>query len=290
MAIPNEILGSINNIRPMSQSASRLMNIVADPEYDCQDIIDVVAMDAVLTAKLLRMVNSVAFGLRVPIDTVARAVPYLGERMIVGVSLGLCASHLYSRPLTGYESEEGALWTHCLRAAIAAREIARYAKDKTILDVAYTGGVMHDIGKSVISIYLEGSPRKIVQGADSGKFTDYLEGERQILGTDHCEVGAAVAAHWRLPASLTAVVRHHHQPSCSPPEHRALTYAVHLGDFVAMMGGTGTGADTLMYRIDENYKDYISISAKELELVVFNTGQEYEKIVSSMFDGQKTAL
>ncbi|MBI9076747.1 MAG: HDOD domain-containing protein [Desulfatibacillum sp.] len=287
MAIPPDIKDSIAKIKPLSQSAVRLMSVMADPDHTVGQIAAIVESDPILTGNVLRVVNSPAFGLRAKISTVSRAVSYTGGNMVVGLALHLCASGIFNHPLEGYESQRGALWRHCLLTAIASREIARFSSGKTDPEVAYTGGLLHDVGKAIMSGSLGNSAREIVAAADAEKTTDFVAGELAAVGTDHTEVGQAIAKHWSLPDPLLEVIRYHHAPSKAHEKYRPLVYAVHLGDFIAMMGGTGTGADTLLYNLDHDYKKFINVSAGELEKVILDSGQEYQQVVESMFGSEE---
>ncbi len=285
MPIPAEILKKANNLRPLSQAASRLLEMVNNPQHNMKEVVKIVELDSVLTANVLRVANSAAFARSSSVFTIDRALNVLGEKMVVGIALGICAAQLFETPLAGYGSEAGELWRHCLRCAIAAREIAGFAKVEVSPDIAFTAGILHDLGKAVISSFLEGHTGELAAGADSGIFTDFVEAERETLGTDHAEVGGVLAAHWNLPDCLTQVMNHHHEPRHASQACRGLVYVVHLGDFVAMMMGSGTGADTMVYTIDELYRDYVKISRKELEKVLLRTGTEYEKTASIAFAG-----
>lgn len=283
MPIPADILRSVRDLKPLSQSAARLLQLMGQPDHDFAQIIRVVEHDAVLTAKILRIVNSAAFALRSPVSSVSRAVPFLGTQTIVGIALETCSAHVFNDALTGYESERGALWRHSLRTALAAREIASFTTDSISPDEAFTAGILHDIGKSVISSYLQGQAHELLQATDIGQVKDYLEAERGQLGTDHCEVGAELGAQWNLPASLCEAIRWHHVPSQSDKTYRSLVYGVHLGDFLAMMAGVGTGTDTLVYQLDEHYQEVVPLEARELEVVSLVTEVEFEKAVELIF-------
>ena len=252
-----------------------------------RELVKIIEVDGVLTSHVLRVANSAAFARPVPVATIDRALPLLGERLVIGIALGVCAVQLYEDPLDGYASERGALWRHSLRCAIAAREIAPFCRTEVFPDLAFTAGIVHDLGKAVLSSYLESASAEITSSLDKGVFTDYLDAERETLGTDHAEVGAAVGSRWNLPPALIRVMQHHHLPSGADEAFRPLLYAVHLGDFAAMMAGIGTGADTMVYNIDQHYKDYVKISGKELERVMLRTGDEYERIVAATFDAQE---
>ena len=275
----DEVIKNVKRIKPLSQTAMKLMDVLADPEHGIDDIRRIVETDSALTANILKYVNSSAFGLRIEISTVSGALPYVGDKMVMGIALGLAAGDMYGDALEGYDGERGVLWRHCLRTAIASREIAMYSKWSINAEIAYTGGILHDIGKAVISHFLEGSVKTLIDYNETGQVSDYIAGEMKELGTDHTEVGAMIAKHWRLPDPLFEIISHHHYPQEAKEAFRPLVYAVHLGDFVAMMAGSGTGADSMMYEIDETYKDFYDINDKILEEIYIRTEKEFERSV-----------
>ncbi len=115
---------------------------------------------------------------------------------------------------------------------------------------AYTAGLLHDIGKVALSDSLTPYSSEIIAGLGKGENGDFAGSERRVLHMDHAEAGWLLAQQWNIPDSICAVVRYHHAPENAPEEHRELCIAVHIGDILAMLGGYGTGADTLSYRID----------------------------------------
>ncbi|MBU0753956.1 MAG: HDOD domain-containing protein, partial [Planctomycetes bacterium] len=121
---------------------------------------------------------------------------------------------------------------------------------------------------------------------DSQDISDYLEGEKNFLGIDHCAVGKALAERWQLPKVLVSPIAHHHHPEDSEEKDRALVYAVHLGDILAMMGGSGTGADSLGYSINPDYTNYLNISAEGIGLVMLNVMTEFKKTMK-MVSGEE---
>ena len=281
-----EIAARAKAVPLLSQSVLHLLDLMDDPEHSVQDVRRVVETDAGLTAHVLKVVNSASFELRYPVDTLDRAVSLLGDKAIMGIALATSSSHLYDRPLAGYESERGQMWEHSLKTAIAARETARFALEETDAGLAYTGGLLHDLGKSIISEFLQGTAASLVAQIDGQKTTDYLAAERSVLGTDHCAVGAALAKHWGLPPMLGASMRYHHAPADAEAPRRSLAYVVHLADMIAMMGGVGTGADSLLYGLDERYATYVDLSPGDLERLMFKVSLEFEKTKASVFGSE----
>ncbi len=239
------ILRAINSTPLLSHSASQLLKVTADPEHELADVIQIVKCDSILTARLLRVVNSTAYDLLHPINSIDRAVAYLGIRVVAGIAIAESTSGLFNKPLDGYDGDGGGLWKHDLFCAIASRSVAGHAREECNKDLAFTSGLLHDIGKATLSEFLKGTSQSAVGNISESKTADYLSAEEEILGLNHARVGYELAKHWHLPEEILAAILHHHQPAGAPEPLRTMVYAVHLGDILVMMGGYGTGSDNM---------------------------------------------
>lgn len=287
MTSKEQILEAVRQVPLLSPNASRLLQLAAQADHELGDFIDIVKCDAALTARVLRVVNSAVYGLLNPITTIERGVSYLGERMIVCIALGDSAGKMFQKPMAGYEASAGDLWKHDLLSAIAAREVARHSRQDIGIDLAFTGGLLHDIGKGVMTDFLTGSAVDLVGDIARGELVDYVDGERKLLGLDHAEIGLELAKCWDLPAPLRYVIGFHHRPAEVPEEFRALVYSVHLGDIVAMMCGCATGSDAMQYQLDQGYPDYIALESKDLPLIMLQSQEEYAKAEASLNGSHK---
>ncbi len=192
----DEILAAIGRAPMLSVGAVRIIDLAARADHELDDIIGLVKNDAPLTAKLLRIVNSPVYGLLEPATSVERAVSYLGENTVVSIVLEDTLGPYLSRPLDGYQSAGGDLWRHDLRVAIAAKEIALLNRNRCQPDTAFTAGLLHDIGKSVLSGFLKDEYHRIIDELMTRAIPDYTAGEREHLGIDHAEVGYTLAENW----------------------------------------------------------------------------------------------
>ncbi len=290
MAVKDNILEEINHIPPLSESAEKLIQMMGNPDHDVQSVLQIVQTDAALTTKVLTVVNSAAFSLSEPITSIARAVSYLGDKKILSIALEFCVNDLFQKPLEGYEGKQGALWEHNLCVAIAAKEIACFAKSETSPDLAYTGGIMHDIGKSILSGYLKGKVAECITEIEDGNASDYLAAEEKILDTNHCIVGSNMARSWGLPSPLPEIIEHHHHPADAEKNIRCLVYAVHLGDIIAMTVAADMGSDVLQYRLDNNYNEFIDISPEIMPKIMLKVADEYNKTKSLLLGERGTTL
>ena len=264
-----EIVKKVQSIKPLSDSAMRLLETVNKDDYDMATVSAIVERDPGLTANVLKVVNAPAFGLGQNITSVARAVSFLGEKTIVAIALGSCSPSVLNAELEGYASERGEMWEHSLCTAIAAREVARFAKGQLALDQVFTAGILHDIGKAVISEYLSGKVEDMLRQIEKEEAPGFVEAERKELGGDHTLVGYVLARHWKLPDPLQQAILHHHRPEGAEEQWRPIVYSVHMGDILAMMAGFATGADALQYTFDDGYDQYISMNEQDLRTSFF---------------------
>lgn len=273
-----EILQTVRALPSISSSASMLLKVAGDPDHDRSDVVDVVKCDTALTAHLLKVVNSAAMALRVEVYSIDRAISILGEDVVISIALADAASHLFNCVLEGYEGGKGSLWRHDLYTAFATKKISTHAYRDVCSEIAFTSGLLHDMGKAIISDFLKDTSSAVVTAIEKGIYPDYATAEREIAGMDHSEVGYELAQHWRLPEPIPAIIRHHHEPESSGSEERAIVYSVHMGDMIAMMSGHGTGADSMQYELNPNYPVYIDLSSEELELILLEIDGEFRQM------------
>ncbi|RJP75504.1 MAG: HDOD domain-containing protein [Desulfobacteraceae bacterium] len=287
MSNVDEIMAKARQMPLLSSASTRLLALLGDEDHGLSDVAKIIETDAALTARILQIVNSAAFGLRQSISTVAAAVPYVGEKLIVSLSINQSAPQVFNRPLIGYESQRGELWEHGLRTAIAASALSSKSRKEIQAGVAYTAGILHDIGKSVLSKFLTGCSPEMIKSIDDGEIHDFLEAEEEKTGVNHCKIGRELARHWRLPPELEQAIAFHHKPSESDKKYRSMVYIVHLADMVAMMGGTGTGTDNLAYSLDKQYTEYIDIDQKGIDHLLLSVMMEFEKTKEALFGPEK---
>ena len=280
--VVDKILGEVRRIPPLSNAGSRLMTMVGKDNVSAASISSIVSQDAALASQLLRVANSAAYRRKEQIESIQLAISLLGNRTVLGVVMGYCMSGLYNKPLEGYDAPCGALWRNSVASAIAAQQLTRYVHPEVSPELAYTAGLLHSIGKAVISEYLKESIPEMIQKIDAAEEKNFLKAEEQIVGTNHCEVGAALARHWNLPESLCESIEFHHTPSEASDKNKPLVYIVHIADIISMLQGLDTGLDSMLYMIDPAYEHYIHFpKPSELERIIILVETEYNKIIES---------
>ncbi len=277
-----QLQAGLRTIKPLSPSLVTLLGVTA-AEHTLQDVLKIIQLDAVLTAKLLRAANSAAFRRAQEVDSLGMAVSLLGERFVVGMAMELSSDGFFDQPLAGYESAAGDLWRHSIKAALAARLVCRYPRPRVTVDSnqAFTGGILHDIGKAVLSAALDGTAREMALSV-AGDQTSYLQAEHNRLGYDHCEAGVALAVQWRLPECYRAAIGFHHKPDQAPDAQKSLVFAVHLGDAFAMLSGAGTGSDSLLYPLHPDHALYFDLSPENVQRILLDLENEFAAMTESV--------
>lgn len=200
----------------MPAVAGRIFRMVEDPDTDAASIGQVIAMDPTLTGKVLKSANSTYYSPTQPITNLSQAVARMGIRALRNVVVIECL------PLKGKSGSSvnplaAGLWEHAVATAIGARLVAARAGGCSP-DDAFVAGLLHDIGKSALLLFKPKEYPEVIRRvqADEGSFAEI---ERETLGFDHAEVGAAVLRLWQLPEVFIEGVRMHHRLAelASPP-------------------------------------------------------------------------
>lgn len=188
---------------------------------------EIIAQDMAMTAKLLQIVNSAAYGTSAQISEPTQAVLHLGLDTIQALVLSLGIFSAFDSHLLGPGQTER-LWEHTVSVSKFAKAIAKSqgvaGRD---LDQYNSAGLLHDIGKLIMASADPVQYRRIVDLARiSGIRLEVVE--FQEFGCSHAEVGAYLLGVWGLPTAIVEAVAWNHRPSASPIAEFSPLAAVHV--------------------------------------------------------------
>lgn len=261
---PSQLIAQARDLKPVPLTVVRLIGLLEQPDAANEDIVQLLRVDAVLTAKLLRMCNSSFFGFEQPVASVEEAVLMLGYQQILHIVFSLAFGGQLRAPLAGYGAERDELWKHSLVTALAAESLAQSPIPMDVLPpVAFTTGLLHDIGKLVLNQALTPAGLEEIRGLIARAHYSRLEAERDVLGADHAEVGACLLQMWRLPEDIVEAVAHHHAPEVQP--RLRLSAVTHVADCLANMVGATLGWESFAVCVDEGALAALDITPVGLE-------------------------
>ena len=223
-------LGSINDV---------LRELLDAEQCYTSQVADVIRRDPSMTTRLLRLVNSVYYGLSVPITSIEEAVFYLGVRQIrrLAIVTPVIEDLQKLAGRTGFPWRE--FWRHCIATAIMTRETLGEQSNSDEVD--YVAGLLHDVGK-IIMVAAFPQYFEQIQARLQAEPSNLLRMETETLGICHCELGAMYLREHKLPAATIQAVRFHHDPSAAPSNTR-LVAAVQVADLFVRHAGIGNSGN-----------------------------------------------
>jgi HD-like signal output (HDOD) protein len=200
--------------------------LFAEQRFSTQ-ISEVIRRDPSLTSRLLRLVNSVYYGLSSPVNNIEEAVFYLGVRQIRQLTMVTPIIEDFQRLTHQCAFPWREFWQHCIGAAIITREVIGSVQAPND-ESDYVAGLVHDVGKIVMAWSFPEHFAEIHRQASPGT-QDLVGIEAAVLGLDHCEIGALYLEHHRLPEVMIQSARFHHHPE-NATEFRTLVASVQIAD------------------------------------------------------------
>ncbi len=243
-----EILRQVRGCATLPVGKHYAFGALVRGEGELDDLCRAVQSDIGLTANVLRLANCPLFRCSREIRTVREAAIRLGGWTMESILIAGAVAPFLNTAVPGYELPAGVLWRHAISLGAVAMELAEQ-ESRAGRDTAFVAGLLADVGKIVLGAFIEADAEAIVALAYERQ-VPFDEAERQVLGIDHPEVGAALLEHWLLPEELVAAVRWHHRPDQAGPWRR-LAEHVHAADVVCMSLGQSLGLDGLNYVCDE---------------------------------------
>ena len=192
---------------PFPQVAVRVLQLANKENVQLHQLSDLISSDPAFAAEVLTIANSLLYAPRYPASSILQAIAVLGATHLQGVCLTVGVRTYLGRSMNNPAMR--ALWRHNLASALIAEQLASGGwLDK---DIAYTAGVMHDIGRLALSTI---RPKEFTHLLEThiGTPESILQAERDLFGLDHCEAGRRLIADWKLPVNFDDVVFSHHAP------------------------------------------------------------------------------
>ena len=263
------ILAKVKSFPSMPEAAAKLLKLLDNPDATAAQIEQILRYDAGLTANLLKLTNSVYFGLPCKVGSVTQAVVLLGWKKLIQLVMASCVNAVMGKPVPGYDLPAGELWRHSIAVSVAAEGLAKELKVSASEEI-FTAALLHDVGKLVLGGFVKQDLEKIETEASRG--ISFEVAEHMVLGTDHTEVGAQILKNWSFPPALVNAVRWHHDPD-SAGKTDTLVDIVHVANILCLMIGIGVGREGLCYKPSPLATKRLGLRTNDLEMVASRTLQ-----------------
>lgn len=266
MIATRTILKRVEDLPTLPTSVAQLAALLQDDQARAADFEEVIRPDPAMTANLLRMANTPFFGSRQNVASVSHALAVMGTKRAFEATAAAAFSNVIPPRIPGYGMDARGFWAHCAAVAILSEALSRDL-DLQAPALTFTAGLLHDIGKLVIGAFLFEAWDPVV-GAMRLKDTPFISAEREVLGTDHAEVGALISSHWSLPGAISIAVGKHHSPEDAPTEaDQVLVDLIHAADGLAHLVGQGVDSNDWSRSVNREVIQRLGIRNSGLERV-----------------------
>jgi putative nucleotidyltransferase with HDIG domain len=264
---------------PAFELIPRLLVLLDDPEVNSETLADIIHADAGLTTDVLRAANAPAFAGGARIESLPQAIVRLGLREIYRLITAIITSpNVLNLDAFGFQRAD--FWQHSIACGTAARILARNVPSQDP-EVAYTAGLLHDIGKLVMAQVAKADYLALI---DSCKETNqpHFRAEDHAYQTDHAHIGSLLLKRWRFPEELTGAIRFHHDLPHAPENARQLAALIYAGNIIAYRLKLGSGLPDYAVHPNPAWLEPISLQPDELA--------EYEHEVLTTYQREQQRL
>jgi len=190
----------------LPQILLRLIHACNDEAVTVKEISEIINKDSSLSAKVMRMVNSVSCGLPTRVTHMEQALLLLGTDAVKNIAVSAAVFQVFGGAKGDGVFDLKAFWRHSLRCASMAKLIAKRT-EYVAPEEAFLSGLLHDIGKLVLWVNFPREYGDILQSSAVG----LADRENERLGVTHSEVGAWMIEQWQLQSFMADALRYHHE-------------------------------------------------------------------------------
>lgn len=269
-----EIVKDVNRLVSLPEVCHRLNELLEDPRKNISDIARLIAQDADLTARLLKIANSSMYGFSGRITSLERAVSVIGTSELL--ILVLATSSIMTFPkIPGEFFNMASFWRHSVYCGVVARLLAKRCH---VLhpERLFIAGLLHDIGLLALCVSRADLARKVLDTVhESGQALHVIE---QIqLGFDHTDIGSELLKKWGLPEGLQDAVNGHHQPGLArqSPLDAAIIHIATAFTHIA----EDQEDDSELHHVDPIAWQLSGLDASSMDEVLREAGPEFDELL-----------
>lgn len=214
MSTPQELVACVEKLASLPAVYHRIRDLFDDPDSSVLELAEAVSGDAAITARVLRVVNSVLYGFPGKVETVSRAVNLMGMQQIHDLVLSTLVVAAFNgiRPA---RMHMGRFWSDSVFRGLVARAAARRL-GMGDPERMFVEGLLADIGHLVM---FQAAPEATHAAHEKARHAGMPlhEAEQAVIGCNHAEVGAALASALHLPSGFATAIGAQLMPALGGP-------------------------------------------------------------------------
>lgn len=277
-----KIVDASHTVPSLPENVIKALRIADSPDASVDNVAKWVEQDVGLASKMLQLANSAYYGFSSRVASVSHAIVLLGMKTTKGTLLTASMDEFFKKLPDRTKTEARHLWRHSMVCATTARLIAQQVPDADP-EEAFTAGLLHDIGISVVFVNMPREFRKILDLACTNG-TDFRDAEKQFWPYTHDLIGAEVLRRWELPDHIPQAIESHHTCSSNGPGG-PLGAVIYLADRVALAPDTEDMMDTYFNEAVSNTEGLLDLTVDRVAewlVDVMDTGAEEADVLLSV--------
>jgi putative nucleotidyltransferase with HDIG domain len=198
----------------LSPTAAQLLGRLARRNCEVHELAVLIEGDPLLSAQILGIANSAAFGRAHPISSVQHAISMVGIGAVRKFALARSISNLFAKRKIAPSFSITRFNLHSVATGMFLELLASVVPLEDS-EEAFLAGLFHDVGKLIIAVAMPEQYENIVT-ASAVTGESQLESERRMLRIDHAELSALAVDYWGLGETIRSAAEHHHEPEKAP--------------------------------------------------------------------------
>jgi HD-like signal output (HDOD) protein len=260
MPSARELVKEFSDLKTLPHVAIKVTQMISAESTTMQDFEEVIKLDPILVMRLLKLVNSPFFGLANKVDSISKAVVFIGMKNLRNLVAVEALRDLFNSKAEEDGFSRQNLWMHSATVAILAQMISQRIFGMEDEDI-FLAGIIHDIGL-IVEDQLAGDLLREACALTVSDSRPLIETEGQIIETNHCKVGSLLCTEWNLPEDVLGAIKFHHRLDKVSPVP-GVTSILQLAEYIAekMKYGAIPGyvaplASYLVPHVKERMTDY----------------------------------
>lgn len=270
---------STTDLPAMPEVAQALLRLNSNPNGNINSIIEIIETDPSIAAQVMRYARSAFFGYRGEINSLHQAVTsVLGYSLAIDIALGLSLGKAFSIPNFGPMGIYP-FWRHSIYSAALVERLIQIMprENRPLPGIGFLSGLLHNFGVLLIAHLFKKESSMLQQIILANKDKSVIELERQVLGTDHMEIGAWLMRSWNLQEEIQVAIANHHDEAYDG-KHAAYSRLCLLSDRLLKRHDIGDSEST---ELPEAILSSLGISAHQAEEqleVIIKTSEELDAL------------
>ncbi|MBN2713705.1 MAG: HDOD domain-containing protein [Planctomycetes bacterium] len=266
------IVDRIVDLPTLPQVVTTIMTLIEDPDSSASDINDVMTNDPALAGRILKLVNSVFYGLPNKVSSIQQAITILGFNTIKSLAISASVFDLFGEGDEGF-SYEG-FWKNSMGVATVARFLSN-REPGVSPDTSFVVGLLHGMGKLVLDQYAPMEFQKILEVAQE-KEIDFYKAEEEVIETTYAEIGYWLAERWQLAPDVQEVMKYQNRIADCPDKERPLAAVLAFARYVCKVKKYGSSGDFAKPQLSRAAWDSLHIQREQLPSVIAEINNELE--------------